>query len=1389
MSLNLALVISGEASGAKAATAETTAGVKALGAEARQTASAMVAANDQVVASARGATEAITAQAAAQRQLQGAIQSMVAAAQPTSDAGYRQRAADIDAFGAALDRTRARYDPLFAAQMRHKAAVEAINQAERVGAISASLATDARLRETAALNSQVSALSSVAAAQKSAAQAMVNRVSIVPDRGSEIAAYGAELDQLRARFNPLYAASKQYETELDQLNAAHRVGAISGHEHEAALEVLNNRYTVLGQQGARAAGAFGAVGGAARLTSNQLLNLSRQGNDVVTMFALGAPPMMIFASQAGQIYDALESGPKGLRGSLAGIASGVKSAASSLISGAAAFVSFSNPVGLVATGIIAGTAALLTYASVSRESIRSIDDVLKDHEANIKDLKQAWAGDATAGIKTYASEGFGALAIKSVQTELELKASLSQAAQQAAKGMIANDNGLAGGSQFGVVNKSEFSQFGDEIDYLRGTIARGAPDVLGFRKMVEDRWKLDPTNQELERQALALHRLTDEAALAARALPAAQAAVNALVVRGGRPDFGQGAAMQADLIKNAETAYQLKRDQEVALGRIGARSPQELADAARAAERAKPITGESFAVRQLREESAAALAAAQAQHQLDEAQQQRARSLQQTIAGARVDLDLVGQTTAATEAYRLESQLLAQVQEEAARNHVAVDQAEIASIHQKAIEYGKLRALQEARDTIHGQVEDLEVQRAELALVGQSKLAHDRIIAALITEQEIRRLGIDVYGQEAEAMRANTAAAAELADATARASLQQQLQFDREQMFRSPTEQNVASTMRGAGLDYDPNSAIAQQIRYNEQLKTTKAAWEDIFSTVNEGIDGISDALFSGGSIEDAIKKAGQQLAKTVFDMAVTNPLKNWLTGGDFKTIADLGIFGNGATSGKGGGFGGVLGQMLGAQKAVASMQVQAASVFINGSPIGGIPGLPGVPGAANDNGGIVGWFKSLFSGSPAAANSNSQGGIAGPNTAATAAKLLSGLGSPLGFGNDTASTGSIASAASGGGVAGQVWNFFASKGLKPFQIAGILGNVKAESAFNPTAVGDGGNALGLFQWNDRAPSMLNAIGGRGNLGNVQSQLQFAWKELQSSEGMALKKLLGSTDVRGATSAFAGFERPKGFSWADPEGAHNFAGRLNGAQEALSRFGGTATSATSALSGSTSAISSLASSTGAAAKGLDIFGSGAGKLGSALTQFPAAPGGGGGGFGGLFNMFGGLFGGGGGIGSFSAGVQADFASGALGLGLFANGAAFSRGNVVPFARGDVFSSPTYFPMSAGRTGVLGEDGEEAVMPLQRGPDGRLGVVNHQPLRAPRAANGNAPGGGSSGGLARSHIEGIVNSIADKLKLEAKIINLNDGSDIKRWMMSEDGHNTVAVVNRRNGAGP
>ncbi|WP_337107430.1 phage tail length tape measure family protein [Mesorhizobium salmacidum] len=1144
-----------------------------------------------------------------------------------------------------------------------------------------------------------------------------------------------------------------------------------------ALDGLNTRYTVLARQSLQTAGGLGAVGGAARLTSNQLLNLSRQGNDVITMFALGAPPMMIFASQAGQIYDALESGPKGLRGSLAGIASGVKSTATSLISGAAAFVSFSNPVGLVATGIIAGTAALLTYSAASRQNIRSIDDILKDHQANIKGLKDAYgeaADGAIAYAKAAANEGRTGIALPIASTVGDLKLSLAAAAQEAAKGVLANDNSQAGGSQFGPTVLSKFKDFADAIEYLRSTSARGAPDILGFRKMVTERWELDPTNQELLRQAQALHSLTDEAAKAALALPGAQAALERLLARGrptvadeqGRLDYGD---------QNAANLTWLQRQNEAALGRIGARSPQELADAARAAEAARPsASGESAAVRQYRVDAAGALALAQAQNQLAEAQRQRSLSLDRTLLSARQDIGLIGQTTAATEALRLENQLLAQVQEEAARNHVAVDKAEIDSIHQKAIEYGKLRAIQEALATIHSQVQDIELQRAELGLIGQNTLAHDRAIASFKAEQQIRQLGIPLYGAEAEAIRKNTAELSSLAEASAKARLARDLQFEREQMFRSPTEQNVASTMQSAGLDYDPNSLIAQQIRYNEQLKTTKAAWEDIFSTVNDGIDGISDALFSGGSITDALKKAGQQLAKTMFDMAVTNPLKNWLTGGNFNTIADLGIFGNGATSGKGGGFGGVLGQMLGAQKAVASMQVQAASVFINGSPLGGIPGLGGVPGAANDNGGIFSWFKSLFGGGvskPFQADttlSDLLGAGSGPNTAASAAKLLSRLGSPLGALSGSASsslTGSMASYASA---------------IKMIESAGSGGY----SALGPL-LKNGNQALGAYQvMKSNLPSWSTEA-----FGSPMSPTQFLGNSaaqdavFEQQFGKLLSKYGNPQDA--ASAWFTGGPLSAGAGKMDVLGTtgsvyvDKFNAALGQATQNVGQLGGA----------STGALSNLVSSTSQAAGGLNALGSGAGKLGSMLNQFPAAPGGGGGGGGGgwLGSLFGSLFGGGASVSSMNAispMATADILSGSWGL--FANGAAFRRGNVVPFAKGDVFSSPTYFPMSAGRTGMLGEDGDEAIMPLRRGPDGRLGVVNHQPLRAPRAANANNGAGGSSGGLTAGHIQAIVGAISDKLKLNANIINLQDGSDIKRWMMSEDGHATVAVVNKRLG---
>ncbi|GAA4224780.1 phage-related minor tail protein [Sagittula marina] len=65
---------------------------------------------------------------------------------------------------------------------------------------------------------------------------------------------------------------------------------------------------------------------------------------------------------------------------------------------------------------------------------------------------------------------------------------------------------------------------------------------------------------------------------------------------------------------------------------------------------------------------------------------------------------------------------------------------------------------------------------------------------------------------------------------------------------------------------------------------------------------------------------------------------------------------------------------------------------------------------------------------------------------------------------------------------------------------------------------------------------------------------------------------------------------------------------------------------------------------------------------------------------------------------------------------FAKGGGFAQGRVMPFANGGIVNGPTVFPVRGG-AGLMGEAGPEAIMPLARGADGKLGV---------RAAGGSQP---------------------------------------------------------------
>ena len=67
---------------------------------------------------------------------------------------------------------------------------------------------------------------------------------------------------------------------------------------------------------------------------------------------------------------------------------------------------------------------------------------------------------------------------------------------------------------------------------------------------------------------------------------------------------------------------------------------------------------------------------------------------------------------------------------------------------------------------------------------------------------------------------------------------------------------------------------------------------------------------------------------------------------------------------------------------------------------------------------------------------------------------------------------------------------------------------------------------------------------------------------------------------------------------------------------------------------------------------------------------------------------------------------------------FSAGGGLAQGRVMPFAQGGVVGGPVAFPMRGGRMGLMGEAGPEAILPLARGADGRLGVRSDGAGRAP-----------------------------------------------------------------------
>lgn len=223
-------------------------------------------------------------------------------------------------------------------------------------------------------------------------------------RAADVAAYGAELDRLRAKFNPLFAAGQSYKAELGEISRALQVGAISETEHAVAIERTKASF-------ASQVGVIRNSATAVGLSAGAWQNLGYQINDIVTGLASGQSPFMILAQQGGQVQQVLAGAQGGVGGALRSIGGYL----GSLVSvGRVAF-------GGIVAGAGAATLAVNSYLDAQQRVAMALTGAGRASGATTGSI----SGIASAGASTFG---------------LSISEARDLAAALAATGKVANDD-------------------------------------------------------------------------------------------------------------------------------------------------------------------------------------------------------------------------------------------------------------------------------------------------------------------------------------------------------------------------------------------------------------------------------------------------------------------------------------------------------------------------------------------------------------------------------------------------------------------------------------------------------------------------------------------------------------------------------------------------------------------------------------------------------------------------------------------------------------------------------------------------------------------------------------------------------------------------------------
>lgn len=979
---------------------------------------------------------------------------------------------------------------------------------QQISALIVQPAVDAT-KYTAGAQEKVAADKAMAVSSREAGAAAV-------DTSAKISTAGDVLARLSRQYVEGYAGQQRFTQGLNQLNRGIETGKISIEGAERILIGMNQRLGLTanaadlaakGQmslaaaveranvQITRQASDLAAADAANRrfqaANSNVIsegtrraagFNAGQQLQDIAMMSLVGQDPRVLALQQGPQLATAIQQG-----GGLAALGSGL-----------ASLLSMTT---LLTIGFTAATAATIQWAMKGRDGAKSLDDALKAHSETLRLLKDQY-GELDEAVKTVGNSGglaFTGASARDAQTLLQAQIRTKSEPFLDTLGGVGRMQSLFGngGGMEGLLNLSgDQKMFAAPMAALIESAKSGKTDLAAFNDEVERLFSkaLGSTDNpaRLRATADAVELLGSNAfEVTGKFAPFADA-INRLKVESadGKPNLS---AFNAEIERIGQQKGLRKLADEAILA---GKEIVSLAD--KAAELEKALQ------RLDREESRPGL---RDQRALDGYVNRRAADL--SILNSQFDADQQ-MARARTNAERLaavEAQVRARAREDGDKGgglHARVD---------RALAQERTRQEVEARDTTiqrsHALERSLQQQRLELDLIGKTGGEQAKLRFEFERMQELReqaaRTGMPIDEKEIASIKAAADAMGQYADAIARAKLGDDLQFERDQMFRTLQDQQIASRLRGTGIGM--NSPEAAAMRANMQFSDTKGAIKGFF------IDFESELVSNGGDI-------GKALGKSIQNALLNSMNKQWEA-----------IFDKLATA---------LTSALTGQKGGGGLGLGSAAV---GSILGG----------SNDN-----YASGAVTRSP-----------------------LPNIGSGAAYSVDNA-TGFIRQYASAIGIDPNV-------ALKVARSEG-LGSGIWQSNFRRGGFRE--PSFGPFQLLKGGPGTGYGTG----LGNA----------FQRSTG------LDPADPANwqQSTAFA-LDQAKTSGWGAWYGAK---------AQGITGFAGIDRDANNAVG----ALDKLATGSTNAAKGLNDLGSGMGKMGNALSQFPAAPAGGGSGGGLLGSLFGGL---------------------------------------------------------------------------------------------------------------------------------------------------------------------